>query len=321
MAQIEADYKQECLKLLDLLARVIDANKDSSMGDDDRYGYAEGLANKYFKHTIIALVVSRGINISDFPSGTIRVIDAGSVDVLTRAAIEAFLIFHYVLYAPQTKEAKDYRYWAYKAAGFAERQSLPVITSKHNQKIAEDKKELDNIRDNLESNATFQSLTQRQKAQMFSGKGEWKWKPSGEGKVSWHDIATDAGLSEVLALHVYSLLSGTAHSSSLSIRQLTQAFRKREEEYLISVSIITINIVTANLIHEYCELFPKSQDVLSKDHEGSGIVEVWVQIGRGLDEFMSAGQDNNKPTRFTIYSHPGFYLSAGRFCGWQWGQK
>jgi len=292
MAQIGADYKQECLKLLDLLARVIDANKGSLMSDDDRYGYAEGLANKYFKHAIIALVVSRGINISDFPSGAIGIIDAGSIDVLTRAAIETFLTFHYVLYAPQTKEAKDYRYWAYKAAGFAERRSLPVITREHKQKIAENKKEIDNLRDKLESNAIFQSLTPRQKAQIFSGKGEWKWKPNGEGKVSWRDIAIDAGLSEVLALHVYSLLSAAAHSSSLSIRQLTQAFRKREEEYLVSVSIITMNIVTANLIHEYCELFPKAEAVL-RGSNASEFVKTWVHIGRRLDENLDIGQDSD----------------------------
>lgn len=287
MAQIGADYKQECLKLLDLLARVIDANKGFSIGNDDRYGYAEGLANKYFKHAIITLVVSRRIDISGFPSGAIGIIDAGSVDVLTRAAIETFLTFHYVFYAPQTKETRDYRYWAYKAAGFAERRSLSIITSKHRQKIAGDTKELDNLRDKLESNAIFQSLTPRQKTQIFSGRGEWKWKPDGEGRVSWRDIAIDAGLSEVLARHVYSLLSAATHSSSLSIRQLTQAFRKGEEEYLISVSIITMNIVTANLIHEYCELFPKAEAVLREDSNGSNAVKAWIKIGRSLDEFTN----------------------------------
>jgi hypothetical protein len=294
MTQLGTDDKQECRKLLGLLAQVIGANKGSTIGDDDRYLYAEGLANKCFKHTLTALVVSRGMNIADFPSKEIGVIDVGSVDVLTRAALETFLTFHYIFSAPKTKEEQDYRFWAYKAAGIAERQNLPEKTAEQRQQKAKWKKKLEELHDKLKSNAIFQSLDKNQKEQIFEGKGKWRWKPSCKKHLSWREIAIDAGFSKkMLASHMYRYLSGYAHSSSLSILQINQAYENRQEERLVSSAIATINILTANLVREYCELFPKGEAVLSKDLEGKNLVEQWIQIGQRLDEDLDVGQEND----------------------------
>ena len=88
----------------------------------------------------------------------------------------------------------------------------------------------------LLSNAVFQSLADNQKNRIL--RGQWKL-------PFWREIAIDAGLSEVLATHVYRSLAGYAHSSFLSVRQTAQVFESKEEEQLISTSIITMNIVTA----------------------------------------------------------------------------
>ena len=132
------------MKLLDLLARVLGADNYSSSGDEDneRLSIARGLTNKFIEHAVTILYLSRGTN-QNLPSFKFSFIDSASIDVLTRAALEAFLTFHYVFYAPQTKEEKDYRYWAYKAAGIAERQDAPA-TENIRQKQAAEKEELDN---------------------------------------------------------------------------------------------------------------------------------------------------------------------------------
>ncbi len=91
--------------------------------------------------------------------------------------MEAFLVFHYVFYAPTTVEEKDYRYWAYKAAGLAERQNFPTITEEGRQTLDNDTIELYELRNKLESNKVFQALEDFQKRQIFEGKGKWRWKP------------------------------------------------------------------------------------------------------------------------------------------------
>ena len=294
--QSKTKSKQAFVKLLDLLARVIDANKGYSVNDisdGKRLWYAHNLAFKFMDQAFTVLYLSHGTNVQDIPSFKFSFIDSASIDVLTRATMETFLVFHYVFFAPQTKGEKDYRYWAYKAAGITERQSIPIITEETRRTLDNDRLVLDKLRDKLKSNAVFQSLSTRQKRQIFEGKGKWKWAPGVKNHVSWHEIAIDAGFSVMLASHMYRHLSGHAHSSSLSVLQSQQVLINKEREQTIGASISTINIVAANLIREYCALFSLAQDVLSKDPEGNDIVEAWIDIGHDLDEVTNIGRGND----------------------------
>lgn len=286
MEQFKMRIKQEYVKLLDLLARVIAADNYLSLGDADdneRLSIARGLTNKFINHALTVLYLSHGTN-QDLPSFKFNLVDSASVDVLTRALLHAFLAFHYVFYAPATKEEKNYRYWAYKAAGIAERQNAPTSTEEYKQKQATEKKELNKLHDKLKSNAVFQNLTDKQKKRILEG--EWKLK-------SWREIAIDAGLSDMLASHMHSLLCGYAHSSILSIVQIVEAHINRTEEEDVNSSMGTINIVIAGMIKGYCVLFSKACDVLNKDRQESYIVDVWTQIGHGLNEFTNIGQAND----------------------------
>jgi len=288
MAQPKMDHNQEYVILLDLLARVNNANKgfsSSDISDGERLWDAHCLVNKFIGHALTILYLSHSTIVQDLSSfKRLKFIDSASIDVLTRAAMEAFLVFHYVFFAPATVEEKDYRYWAYEAAGIAERQNFPIITEETRRTLDNDKVVLDKLRDKLKSNAIFQSLKDGEKGQIFKGKGNWKWKPDGKGAIYWHDIAIDAGLSEMLAKHMYSHLCGYAHSGSMSVLQTAQALLNKETGQLIQSSIDTMNILVANMIQEYCGLFPKANTVLIGDLEGNESVKLYIEIGRHLDD-------------------------------------
>ncbi len=292
MAQLGINvFKSDYVTLLDLLARANNANEGLSVNntsDYERLLDAHRLTNKLFGHALTVLYLLRCTHVQDLPSfksSKLSFVDSASIDVLTRATMEAFLVFHYVFYAPTTAEEKDYRYQAYKAAGLAERQNFPTITEEGRQALDNDKIELDELREKLRSNAVFQSLKDRQKRQIFEGKGNWRWKPDCSKHISWRDIALDAGFSEMLASHMYRHLAGYAHSSRSSVLQMTQALLNKENQQC-NLSVSTMNIVIANMIREYCALFPWAQDVLTKDLEGSNLVKQYIQIGRELDKYM-----------------------------------
>ena len=260
---------EDCPKLLDLLGRVLDANKGTAT---DREWYTEGLANKFFDHAFFVLYLAESPNTLGFTSRTVKLSGIASVDVLTRAAFEAFLTFHYVFFTPKTEEDKNYRYWAYRLAGLMERQDIPGYTDEHKQKLLDEKKAIEDFRNKLNSNPIFERLPQEQKNKV--SKGKWRLK-------YWREIAEDASLSKILASDMYSHLCGYAHSSSLSVLQIKQAYKKHEEELLIEPSIIVVSIVAANMIFEYCELFKWSKDVLNQDQEGMKLVDLWTKLGRG----------------------------------------
>ncbi|MFC2017614.1 hypothetical protein ACFLUD_04305 [Chloroflexota bacterium] len=276
MKQPEMDNKQEYLRLLDLFARVDDANEGFS-SSDITHG-ARLLAGKFIVHALTILHLLNDTKVQLLPSlppMKISFVALASIEVLTIAVMEAFLIFHYVFFAPTTAEEKDYRYWSYKAAGITEWQKLLESISGHEQEKAEEKKALDELRNKLESNKVFQSLDKQKKRIL---KGEWRLK-------SWREIAIDAGFSKMLASQ-YRYLSGSARSSNLSNLRMEQALINKEPEEFIQGSINTMNIVIANMIRKYCALFPRARDVLTKDLEGSNLVKQYFQIGRELDKYM-----------------------------------
>jgi len=277
LEKFRARIKQDYVKLLDLLAQVLRKSTPLSttdLEDRERLSMALGLINKFVEHAVTILYLSRGTE-QNLPSFKFSFIDSASIDVLIRVALEAFLTFHYVFYVPDTVEERNYRYWAYKAAGIVERQDFPALTEKFKQKRAADKEQLDKLHQQLRSNPVFRSLTDKQQGRIL--KGEWRLK-------SWREIAIDAGFSKMIASDMYRLLSGCAHSSSLSVVQAVGAHIDREDEQVISSSMSTMNIVIANMTKEYCRLFSKAQDILSKDLAGKNLVEEWIQRDRLLDD-------------------------------------
>jgi len=285
LEQFRLKIKQDYVRLLDLLCRVLGESSPLSttdLGDRERLSIAQGLTDKFVNHAVTLLYLSRGTK-QDLPSFKFGLYDFASIDVLTRVLLEACLTFHYVFYAPTTKEEKGYRYGCYKAAGIAERQNAPASTEEYRQKQAEEREELNKLHGKLTSSTIFQSLTDNQKKRIL--RGEWRLK-------SWREIAIDAGFSKILASDMYRSLSGQAHSSFLSVLQSleTQKTKKQEETIISSMGII--NPVIANMVREYCELFPKAEAVL-RGSNASEFVKTWVHIGRRLDENLDIGQDSD----------------------------
>lgn len=264
------DIIKESLKLLDLIAVILNANKGFRPATE-REWYAEGLANKFVNHAFTVIRLASTQNILELPSQKIEISALASIDVLTRAAFEAFLVFHYVFFMPKTEEERDCKYLAYRLGGILERQNLPASSEEFKLKLIEDRKAINEVIKHLEANKEFQSLGEKQKKGIL--KGNWR-------SLSWSEIAKDVNLDSLIASHGYRHLCGYAHSSSLSVLQIKQAFEKGEERSLYDASVITVNVTMANMIYEYCELFPKAKEALSSQ-KGIDLVHQWIIIGRG----------------------------------------
>jgi hypothetical protein len=283
-AQLDARSKQDYRKLLNVLAQAMRVSSPLvtiDVEDRERLSMAQGLSNKFIEHAVTILHLSSGTNL-DLPSFRFSFVDLVSMNVLTRASFEAFLTFHYVFYSPQTKEEADFRYLMYKATGILERHDFPTVIEKFEKIRLEDEKELTQIREKLETNAVFQSLNKRQRTRFFAGKelNLWRWDPSAKKVLSWREIAIHAKLGEMIASHVYRLLAGQAHSSFLSVLQSLEARKSESQEKDIIFTMAVMNPVTANMVREYCGLFPEAQEAFRKDIEGSGIVNWWLFMGR-----------------------------------------
>ena len=301
----EMDKKrQEYAKLLNLLAQANDSVKSSSVSKTDeceRLLDAHYLANKFIGHALTILNLSRGTIIQDLPSfPKLNFRDSASIGVLTRAAMEAFLRFHLVFYAPKTTEEKDYRYLVHKVAGIAENQTYMSNTLENEKQNAEEKEALNILRSKLEANTIYLNLKESKRARLFQGQEQdlWRLNPNTKKILHWYEIGIDAGFGKLLARDMYKHLSGYAHSGSLSIIQTANALANKEVEKVIMHSINIMTILTANMIKEYCELFPEAQEVLNNSG-ASKFIQIYVNVGSRLGENSLTGQDNDQPTHLT----------------------
>ncbi len=239
--------------------------------------YAEGLAEKFFCNGMSILYLSRGTRITDFPK--INFIDLASIDVLARAAYETYLIFHYIFYSPNDIKEQSFRYWVWRAAGLAERQHQPLEDEVDKQKLVKEKGELKEIREKLISNAKFKELGTSQQKKILDyldkGKGDWKLQ-------NWREIAESAGIHKTLSSYYYQHLCGYAHSGFVSVMQIREWAKIGQKPQLFRASMNDINIATANLIREYCDLFPRSKSALHAEPGRTDIIDMWVQIGQTL---------------------------------------
>ncbi len=271
-----------CLRLLDILYRVTEANKGESTGPDAIFYDAQGLIFKVFAHGASTLHLLRRTIIEDFPSVEVNFVDPGSVHVLVRAALEAFLTLHYLYVTPVSEEERELRYLSWRIAGLMERQNYPILSSQVVARKAQDMSVIDKWRTKLHSNPLFNQLTARQQEGISNGRyrllplslpGPWKI-------PSWRKLAESADLARFYADTGYSFLSGYAHSTSLSVLQMVQSDSLTAQQQLATGSIGILNIILANAIACYCQLFPKPKAALQSDPAAVELVHIWREVGK-----------------------------------------
>jgi hypothetical protein len=264
----ESDYQE----LLSLLIDVVEANKGVVAGDDDRVLDAEGLALKFVFHAASALYLYRSTSLPELHASFF---DAGSVNVVSRAALETFLVFHYVFVEPASDQDRDYRYGAWGLARCLERQSLPVWSAEARAALEREARLIGPLTDRLKANATFAGLSPGHQKKVLNG--EWKL-------LSWTQIARSAGLHDINAKAAYSYLCGYAHAGNLSILQLRQADTSEAQRSLCASSMNLVLIAMANLVKSYCALFPKAMAQLDQESRRATLADVWVGVGRSAPQ-------------------------------------
>jgi len=266
------EQEQEYLALLDLLSRVRKKAKDLITPDRDRLRDAEGLGMKFHFHSTSIFYLSYGTIIKDTPSGEINFVDSASISTIARAALEAFLTFHYVFAAPKINLLRDLRYWAWSLSGLCARQKFLATKPEHQKKKAIEGEKIKQLHERLASNPEFIYLPKEQKNNIKNGR--WRLR-------SWEKMARDAGLNEWHASTMYAYLCGYTHADSLSVLQIHDAMSREQQEKLSQDSVKNTMIAIANMIFLYCDVFPEGENVLVKNPEATQTAKKWRNIGQG----------------------------------------
>lgn len=274
MTAQDNDYK-DLLLLIEHLLLMGNSMKGKTIPKEERIRFVEPLGKKTLAHIISAVSLYNGTKFILSDKSYTHSVDFSSIAVLTRAAIESYLTFNYVMTNPEDKEEKEFRFYCWDLAGFIERENYPASNDKA-IKLKASEKELKNKRiKDLENNKVFQNLSAGHKKLVL--KGNWRI-----GK-SWTDLSAHAAIPKETFKHIYSYLCSYSHSGRLSIIQIEQT-KGLENEKQFGKVFQSINlIILARLIVDYVYLLPDCKATFESNKDVMDKVYIWNKIGDRLE--------------------------------------
>ena len=193
-------------------------------------------------------------------------VDHASVKVIARAALETYLVFFY-LYGNSDRSLSEFRHKTWRLGGLADRQKYHTSTEQGREVLDREKKELEELRAEIESSPYLLTYTNKQRKKLIDG--DWR---TGRG---WTDLGISAGFHEKYFKNIYGYLCGYSHSSYLSALQVGQA-HSIDDQQMLTQSILGIGVVLmAHFAFSYSSAFSDANAVLSANPSAKRVAEKW----------------------------------------------
>jgi len=270
MGYLNSDEREaELIRLLQLLIKVVEINTGKPIPNNDKRLFdAEGLAIKYFTHALSFLQLYRGTTIPELKA---NFFDPSSANVVARAALESFLVFHDIFLSTNAPDEKDLKHTAWVLYGLLERSKSPGFSPEAKKVIIESREKAESLRNKLKNNPVFCALSEESKKKILKGR-EWRLH-------TWREMTVAAGLSEIHANTFYKFLCGHAHASNISVTQIHQAQTAQDQRSICGATLNVMNISTANMIFAYAEVFPESRRILESEANAAERARFWIRMG------------------------------------------
>ncbi|VVN91819.1 DUF5677 domain-containing protein [Pseudomonas fluorescens] len=270
------DYRADFHVLIDLLTLLIESNNGRrTISGSERLTRAQTLSIKLFRHLISMYTAADGCVIEKDGRLLAGYYDFSSVQVLARAAIETHLVCHY-LFSPDSESVSEYRFKLWCLAGLKDRIKLITTTEESREKQLSSQQQVDALWSELERSVHFQAEPNYRQKKLE--KGEWR------GGLQWHDLAELAGFHSAYFRNVYSYVCGHAHSSFMSVIQITDAQELSDQQMLASSIIGATNMVLAHHIRLFVKTFPESMPILLGQAQANRVVDWWYIRSEDLTE-------------------------------------
>ncbi|MDO3615282.1 DUF5677 domain-containing protein [Ralstonia pseudosolanacearum] len=227
---------------------------------------AQVLARKFCNHVVSLRLIAQPVEVDIAGYGAARHIDHSSVMILARAALETYLTFAYV-YGSKDAQVRQFRHLVWHRAGLLDRQDFPARAAENQQKLADEKAQIDQLQTEIEAHGVWQQYSASERKRML--KGDW------HAGQSWGDIGVAAGFHPVYIRNVYSFLCGYAHSSWLSIVQIRDAQALSVQEAMAAKFVSAALVFMSFFAESYVALFPQATAVLTSNPEAANLAKQW----------------------------------------------
>ncbi len=272
------DRCDEYLKLMEVFLACGNALQGKKMSADRSWQiYVEPIALKCLYHLGSLYAIYNGTKLPEMLGRPIRFIDFPSMAILTRAAFETYLTFHYIFVHPSTVDEKRFLYDIWVLGGLRDRQRFSVASPEGHMVLRKEKLQIEEMKQSIRSNPLFQKLTDDRRKEAI--KGKWRF------DKSWADLAELADTHRGYFTGLYAYLCSHAHSGYLSVMQLSHA-HKQGEQRLLGKMYPSIGLsIMSSFIRDYCGLFPEAQAVLESNEKYKRLVNVYYISAEKWEEY------------------------------------
>lgn len=254
--------------LLDLMVRLVESQSGKPISPGEAWrNDAQTLSLKLFRHLVSMQTLSNGATVNCSNGLKLSHIDHGSVIVVTRAAVETYLVWHYI-YGQSDRALAHFRYMTWRLAGLMERQNHHIVLPEAIVKRNAEKPFVDKLRADILASKFFGAFSSRQQKKILDG--DWKI------AVSTGDLAVSAGIHGTYFKNMYGYLCSYSHASYVSAMQTGEA-KDLEELVQLTRAILGIGVVVmAHFACNYPNQFPEAAAVFAADSEAKAVAEKWA---------------------------------------------
>jgi len=245
---------EEDIPFIDLLQAMIELmDEGAQVGKTNTHiwlSYAHFQVRKILGHLLSLLHLRGGTELSMLihKSSHIRFLDHSSAAILSRAALEGYLLFYKIFIGSSTDEEKSFLIKIWSLGNNLTQRKRPAYNPKSQAAIKHLEKEAQNLIADIEQSPLFGQLSKKEKTAVTK-RGDLKL---GNG---WKKIAVEAGFPDEFFKGVYAVLSDSAHSGQDSIHILQVADSKEQQLDHFKMPIRYGLIILGRMIKEYPGLF------------------------------------------------------------------
>jgi hypothetical protein len=272
MDHIDIKYVEDFDQLIKLTIETGNKLQLQPILAGDSYVYIEGLGQKIIQHVLSAKFIMDGYQLNIGDSVYEKTTDFGTVMVITRAVLEAYLTFHFLFVEPIDEHKRRFRFLCWHISGFLDRADHEPEFDEHIQLKMEEEKLLAGYRTELISNLYFLGITPE--AQKKALNGEWKIFDS------WTKLAVNAGFQETFFKQQYRILCSYSHSGRFSIMQIYQCKTSELQNHMVKASRSVLILILAKFIYDYIELWPILHE--TRNEKDYNIITFWKNIAETI---------------------------------------
>lgn len=266
--------------LMGLMVRLIHSKSGEQIQPGDGWrNDGQRLAIKLFQHCVTLETMSRGATVEFKGGEQIAFIDHGSMNVVARAALETFLVWHY-LYATGDANLGRFRHATWKLSGLLDRQGFAGVSDMAAEVKRRERPEIERLTEEVKGSPYFSALTAKQQKRVLAG--DWKI------VMGTADMAKAAGLHDRYFGNLYDYACAYSHSSYLSALQIGQGSSIRDQHRMATAVMGVAVLTLAYFVSSYPKQFPEAQQIVDADLLGKATAEKWALKTEDMAAFFGA---------------------------------